>query len=242
MRTQPQLGSNKTGVATSPKLAESMLEGTLEFLPSGVGDEREIAHVREEFVRDAEPVGSMPPPPTLTGMAKAAKQALKGEHPVVLLDKLGGRLAFERTGTRLWEAVLSKFDSYGSFEGGPERSEIERIAQEEFDHFRLLEQAIKNLGADPTAVTPTANLQATLSKGVLEVIVDARTDLAQSLEAILIAELADNEAWEALIELTRQAGDEDLTTSFLVAVAQEAEHLELVRLWLAHAEARVTPA
>ncbi len=238
MRTQAQIGSNKTGVGTSPKLAESMLEGTVEFLPSGIGDEREIAHVREEFVKDAEPMGTMPPPPTLAGMAKAAKQAIKGEHPVVLLDKLGARLAFERTGTRLWEALLSKFDSYGSFDGGPERWDIERIAQEEFDHFRLLEEAIRELGADPTAVTPSANLQATLSKGIFDVIVDARTDLVQSLEAILIAELADNEAWEALIELTKQAGEEELAASFTVAVAEEAEHLERVRLWLAKAEER----
>jgi rubrerythrin len=238
MRTQAQIGSNKTGVGTSPKLAESMLEGTLEFLPSGIGDEREIAHVREEFVKDASPIGSMPPPPTVAGMAKAAKQAIKGQHPVVFLDKLGARLAFERMGTRLWEALLSKFDSYGSFDGGPQRSDLERIAQEEFEHFRLLEQAIRDLGADPTVVTPAANLQATLSKGVLEVIVDARTDLVQSLEAILIAELADNEAWEALIELTKATADAELASSFTVAVAEEAEHLERVRLWLAKAEER----
>jgi len=239
MPTQTQIGSNKTGVETAHGLIDSMLEGTLEFLPSGIGDEREIARVREEYVLDAEPIGSMPPPTTLAGMVKTARQAMRGEHPVVFLDKLGGRLAFERTGTRLWEGLISKFDAYGSFEGGPERSDLERIAEEEFEHFRLLEQAIRQLGADPTVVTPSADLQATLGKGLLDVIVDARTDLVQSLEAILIAELADNDAWYALIVLTRHAGDEDLISRFASASADEADHLERVRLWLARAEGRV---
>ncbi|HVJ20463.1 MAG TPA: ferritin-like domain-containing protein, partial [Polyangiaceae bacterium] len=140
---------------------------------------------------------------------------------------------------RLWEGLISKFDAYGSFEGGPERSDLERIAEEEFEHFRLLEQAIRQLGADPTVVTPSADLQATLGKGLLDVIVDARTDLVQSLEAILIAELADNDAWYALIVLTRHAGDEDLISRFASASADEADHLERVRLWLARAEGRV---
>jgi hypothetical protein len=239
MWTQTQIGPNKTGVETSRDLVDSMLEGTLEFLPSGIGDEREIARVREEYVKEAEPIGSMPPPPTLAGMVKTAKQAIQGEHPVIFLDKLGGRLAFERMGTRLWEAVLSKFDSYGSFEGGPERSEIETIAREEFEHFRTLEQAIRELGADPTVVTPCANLQATLGRGVLEVIVDARTDLIQSLEAILIAELADNEAWESLIDLAKCSGQGQLVSRFEPCAAEEAKHLEYVRLWLARAEARI---
>jgi hypothetical protein len=238
MANQTQIGTNKTGVETARELVDSMVAGTLEFLPSGVGDEREIAHVREEYVKDAEPIGSMPPPPTIKGMLKTAKSAIQGEHPVVLLDKLGARLAFERTGARLWEGLLSKFDAYGGFAGGPERGELERIAQEEFDHFRLLEQAIRQLGADPTAVTPSADLQATLSKGVLDVIVDPRTDLVQSLEAILIAELADNEAWESLVVLTQAAGEATLADGFVVAAAEEAEHLESVRLWLAKAEGR----
>ncbi len=238
MWSQTQIGPNKTGAESAGDLVESMIEGTEEFLPSGIGDEREIARVREEYVKDAEPIGSMPMPPTMKGVMKTAKQAIQGAHPVIFLDKLGARLAFERMGTRLWEAVLSKWDAYGPFAGGPTREEIEKIATEEFEHFRLLEEAITYLGADPTVLTPCADLQATLSKGVLEVIVDARTDLIQSLEAILIAELADNEAWEALTELARIAGEKDLVSRFETAAAEEAAHLENVRLWLAKAEAR----
>lgn len=238
MWTQPQIGPNKTGAEAKGELTDSMVEGTLEFLPSGVGDERSIARVREEYVENAEPLGSMPPPPTLKGMLKTAKQAIQGSHPVIFLDKLGARLAFERTGTRLWEGVLSKWDAYGPFDGGPSRDELEKIASEEFQHYRLLEEAIAGLGADPTVLTPTANLQATLSKGALEIVVDARTDLIQSLEAALIAELADNEAWEGLVELARLAGEKELAARFEAAAAEEAAHLENVRLWLARADAR----
>lgn len=238
MWSQTQIGPNKTGAVSSGDLVESMVEGTLEFLPSGIGDEREIARVREEYVKEAEPIGSLPVPPKLKGVLKTAKQAIQGAHPVIFLDKLGARLAFERMGVRLWEGVLSKWDAYGPFAGGPTREEIEQITTEEFEHFRLLEEAITKLGADPTVLTPCGDLQATLSKGVLEVIVDARTDLIQSLEGILLAELADNEAWEGLTELARVAGEKDLVSLCKTAASAEAVHLEKVRLWLARAEAR----
>jgi rubrerythrin len=238
MSTHTHIGPNKTGVQTSRELVDRMLEGSLEFLPSGIGDEREIARVREDFVKEAEPLGSVPPPPTFIGMVRSAKQAVLGEHPVVFMDRLGARLAFERAGTRLWEAVLSKFDAYGGFDGGPSREDLARIAEDEFEHFRMLEQAVRTLGGDPTVVTPDADLQATLSKGVLEVVVDARTDLVQSLEGILVAELVDNDAWEALTELATLAGEMDLVSRFEHAAAQEATHLALVRSWLARAESR----
>ena len=107
-----------------------------------------------------------------------------GAHPVVFLDKLGARLAFERMGTRLWEALLSKFDSYGSFTGGPTRDELERIATEEFEHFRLLNEAMIGLGADPTVVTPSANLQANLSKaaGLFQAPLSKAARLAAALQ------------------------------------------------------------
>jgi hypothetical protein len=41
------------------------------------------------------------------------------------------------------------------------------------------------------------------------VIVDPRTTLLQSLEAVLIAELFDNACWETLVELAQQAGEND---------------------------------
>ena len=100
---------------------------------------------------------------------------------------------------------MSKHDAFGSFSGGPSRDDLEQIRQEEYGHFMLLQSTIEQLGGDPTAVTPSADLHATVAHGITQVIVDPRTTLLQSLEAILIAELADNACWEALMELA-QAG------------------------------------
>ena len=63
----------------------------------------------------------MPVPGNLKGAAKAAVKALKGEKAAVFLDKLGERLAFERTGVRLYEAVLAKVPAARSSKG-PSRS------------------------------------------------------------------------------------------------------------------------
>jgi hypothetical protein len=58
---------------------------------------------------------------------RAAAKAMKGEKPTLLLDKLGERLAFERSGTRLYEALVSKHDAFGSFSGGPSREDLEHV-------------------------------------------------------------------------------------------------------------------
>ena len=97
----------------------------------------------------------------------------------------------------------------------------------------MLQAAIEQYGGDPTAVTPAANLSATASQGIPKVIVDPRTTLLQSLEAILVAELSDNACWETLVALAQQAGENDLVQQFEQALADEQEHLRKVRTWLA---------
>ncbi len=151
--TQPDMGINRTGIGTSPRLSGDMIDATKEFRPSVSGDERQIAYVRGDYAREADKLGSVPPPPTAKGMAKTALQGLKAARPVQFIDKLGERLGFERSGVRVYEALISKFDHTGGFEGGPERMEVEQILREEFEHFRMLEAAIKKLGGDPTALT-----------------------------------------------------------------------------------------
>lgn len=87
-------------------------------------------------------------------------------------------------------------------------------------------------------LTPSADLHATMTKGVLEAMVDPRTTFARCLEALLLAELADNDCWEALIAMARDAGEESVVDSFEEALAEEADHLEDVRAWLAAAQNR----
>jgi rubrerythrin len=89
-------------------------------------------------------------------------------------------------------------------------------------------------------VTPSANLAANISAGLPQVLTDPRTNLLQSLEAIIIAELADNECWTALAELAQQAGHQELVEECREAIAHERDHLRQVRLWIASGQGRTT--
>jgi hypothetical protein len=229
---------NVTGASAAPDRSKEMIAGMEEFPPTSQGSSEDSGKLRVVYAKEAEPVGSLPPPAGIKGKLKNVKKAVTGAEPNLLMDKLGERLAFERSGTRLYEALITKHEAYGSFSGGPKKGDLEHILSEEHEHFMMLSEAIATLGGDPTAVTPSANVHATLSSGIVKVIADPRTDLVQSLEAILVAELADNDCWEALSELTQNAGEEELADQFMAAAATEAEHLEKVRNWLAAAQGR----
>jgi hypothetical protein len=238
MSQTAKLGANRTGIATAMDAAQRMVEGTAEFPPEATGNERAISDIRELFAKEAEPLGSVPPPPNLQGLLSTAVKTVKGARPTQFIDKLGERLGFERTGVRLYEALISKYNTYGSFTGGPSLAQLEENMLEEHSHFSLLNDVLTRLGADPTVITPSADLHATMSKGILEVMVEPRTSFVQCLEALLVAELADNECWESLIEMARQSGEESVVESFEAALAEEADHLEDVRAWLAAAQNR----
>jgi hypothetical protein len=216
---------NLTGQAVAPNRAARMVEATEEFPPDAESSALDIAAVRVQYAQE------LP-----DGPATAGPPALGGTAP--LLDKLGERLAFERAGTRLYEALLSKYDAYGSFEGGPSREDLVEMLGEEAAHFGLLREAIESLGGDPTELTPSANVQLTASHGVGQVLVDPATTLVQCLEAITMAELADNECWESLLGLAEMAGNSGLVSDCERALATEEEHLEKVRMWLAAAQGR----
>jgi ferritin-like protein len=223
---------NRTGIALSPKLSQEMIEGAKETQPSSPGDEKGIAAVRAAYGSGGDLIGSMPPPATPKGIAKTAMKALTGQHASVLLDKMGARLAFERTGTRLYESIIAKLESAEPIQGGPTLARLEQIRREEQEHFEMLQRAMISMGGDPTAITPSADVSAVLSMGVPQVLNDARTTMAQGLEAILIAELADNDGWAVLVDLARAMGQDELAADFERALREEEEHLRDVRAWI----------
>jgi hypothetical protein len=90
-----------------------------------------------------------------------------------------------------------------------------------------------SLGGDPTAMTPCADVTAVASSGLMQVLNDPRTTLAQCLNAILTAELTDNAGWELLSSLADTGGETDLAGRFLGALAQEQQHLLVIKNWLA---------
>jgi ferritin-like protein len=223
--------NNRTGLSVSPEMAAELQDTVPPLDPGRIGEDG-LALVRSAYAEEAEPVGSMPPPATLGGAVRDIAKRVMGQDAMVLMDKLGERLAFERSGVRLYQGLITKLEVHGSWDGGPSREDLEHIRDEEHAHFKVIERTMRDLGGDPTAMTPSANLHGEASKGIPAVIADPRTDLRESLEAIHIAELVDNDAFETLIDIARSLGHDEHADEFESALAEEREHLEKVRTWL----------
>ena len=156
-------------------------------------------------------------------------QKLIGNNPEVLIDKLGARLAFERTGTRLYDALLGKCQVRGEEVSGLPLDRLREFREDEARHFALVSDALKRLGADPTAETPGADVDAVASIGLMQIITDPRMSVAQSLHAIHIAELADHDGWQLLIKLADELGQDDMVRDFRHALVEEERHLATIR-------------
>lgn len=226
MQLRTEVGMNHSGMQVAEDGGEKMLEN-IDLTKPRRGDERDLAKIRLEYAQAADPVGTLPEP---------QQSGIAG----VLMDKLGERLAFERSGTRLYDALMVKCAADQS--AGVSATELKHIRDEEALHFALVGAAIESLGGDPTAQTPSADVAGVEGMGLMQVLSDPKTTVAQALHAILVAEMVDNAAWDELIELTGQAGDDELVARFTKARQQEAEHLEKVHAWykaatLASAEA-----
>ena len=222
------MAGNRTGMQTSPELAEELIEGANNATPSSQGDAQDIADYRAEYIADGFPIGSMP-------MMPASEEGEADEDQAgmaVFLDKLSERLAFERTGTRLYEALLNKCETLGESSPGPTLEDIEHIGSEELEHFLLINQCITDIGGDPTVESPCADVAAVTSIGLMQVLTDPRTSMAQCLQAMLVAELTDNDGWQLLIKLADNLGYDDMKAQFETALAHEEEHLLNVRNWL----------
>jgi rubrerythrin len=220
---------NRTGIDMSPIDIEELLSGVNAARPSSEGDESTLASYRAHYLKEAEPIGTVPVPGSFKGAAKTGMQKLMGRKPEVLIDKLGARLAFERTGTRLYDALLGKCLIRSDEADGLPVEQLREFRDEEARHFALVWDAMKTLGADPTAQTPGADVNAVASSGLMQIITDPRASVAQSLHAIHIAELADHDGWALLITLAEEFGQADMAASFKRALAEEDRHLKTIR-------------
>jgi bacterioferritin (cytochrome b1) len=232
MENETRIGKNRTGMDMSPLDSGEMLQGSERAMPTSEGDEGTAAGIRAEYIREADPLGSVPAPGRVQGIVQTGVQALTGNRPQVLLDKLGERLAFERGGTRLYEALITKCLAAGDTQGIIDMDKLAEIHDDEASHADLLRQVIESLGADPTTQTPCADLTGVESLGLVQSLNDPRTTVAQGLHSILIAELADNAGWELLIDLAQGTGQTQLVEQFSAALAEEQEHLQQVRSWI----------
>jgi rubrerythrin len=149
----------------------------------------------------------------------------------LLLDKLSERHAFEQTGARLYDALIAKFDAAQEGSTSMTLADLQQIRQDEARHAALIAEAMAGLGSDPAAPTPSAGLVGIESMGLMQVVTDPRTTVAQSLHAVLVAELTDQAGWEILITLAEEAEQYALIAEFSVALEEERAHLMQVQRW-----------
>ena len=232
MRQQTDTGRNLTGISTHPELIEQMIDGARQGGSTSPGDAHTLDKIRCADSISRAPLGSPPGTPSFKGKALKGFEMLKGNEPAVLFDKLGERLAFERSGVRLYEGLIAKHEVFGSWSEGPSRDDLELFLSEEREHFDMLRRTVEQLGGDPTAVTPAADAAAVMSEGIFKVITDPRSTLGESLEGMLVVELADNDAWEMLCDLARLYGQDQAADRFQLALEQERDHLSSVRHWV----------
>lgn len=229
MKRPTDLGMNKSGIDMSPEDGKDMIQGAEEAMYRSDGNELTLASYRGRDLMDADPIGSVPIPGTVKGFAKTGLQKLIGNQPEVLLDKLAGRLAFERIGTRLYDALLGKCSVRQDEAEGLSLEQLVKFRNDEARHFAMLWEAIRELGADPTAQTPEADVNGVASMGLIQVVNDPRTSVAQCIQAIHIAELTDRDGWELLIQLATEMGQTDMAEKFKTALMEETQHLDVIR-------------
>ena len=228
--TEAELFVNQTGIMANPDLAAELIQGAKKTIPSSESDGKKVEANRAGYLKEGLPIGSLPVIADKLGEEELAADA---DRMSVLLDKLGERLAFERQGTRLYEAFIQKLEQAPlEHSVGPSSEDLRHICEEELAHFKLLQKAITGIGGDATVETPSADVIGVLSHGIMQIVGDPRTTIPQTLQAILSAELADNDGWQMLGELAGQLGFSDLVTKCEKAFEEEQEHLENVRRWL----------
>jgi hypothetical protein len=228
--SKQEIFGNRTGIMTNPELSIEMIEGAKQTSPSSQADATGLASVKAEYIEEGVPIGSAP---VMVEVSEDGESLGQFDGLAVLLDKLGERLAFERQGTRLYEAFLQKCESLTPQDAsGPSVEELRHICEEELEHFHLLQNAIIALGGDATVQTPSADVAGVLSHGVMQVVSDPRTTIPQTLQAMLTAELVDNDGWQMLQDLAAELGQDDLEEQCRRAYEEEQEHLEKVRDWL----------
>jgi hypothetical protein len=195
----------------------------------------ELAEARQDDRVGARPPGTVRAP---VGVAKSAPGMLSGDRMQVLMDKLAERAAFERGGVRLYDALMAKHwdeieDGVHGLRGTAEMSHdtLFEFRQQEAEHFLLVSDAIVQLGGDPTAQTPGAEVVGTMSMGLVQMVTDPRTTLTQGLGAVLAAELTDVASWDLLGKLADATGQEQLARDCREAMHHEEQHLQTIRTW-----------
>lgn len=239
MEKSTHMGRNRTGIDMSPIHSKEMINNVESVAPSPQGDGQAMSSIEREYIQESDSIGSVPMPGSVKGALKSAMEKVSGRNPEMLINKLGERLAYERSGVRLYESMIRKCENAKS---GPKIpiDELRHFQSEEEEHFQLVKKTMQSLGADPTAETPDADVIGVASMGLQKVLCDPRTSVGQCLAAMLSIELTDYAGWELLIELADKMGLDDSVKEFRRALKEEEDHLKHIRRW--HNEAVLSGA
>ncbi len=224
--------TNRTGVTVNPGMINEQSEFA-QSIPAGSPPQgtESIQALRAISIKEAAPVGSIPEPLSAESIMGRSIDA-SGQKARVFGDKLGQRLAFERSGVRLYEALIDKALAVEFNQKNELVADLNHIHAEEKAHFLMLHSVMEDLGADSTAMTPGAAVSGVTGQGFMQAITDPRTSLSQCLEAILGLELIDNSCWEHLIDAAKEAEVEGIIEIFTQASQEEKEHVQIVEKWL----------
>ena len=167
-----------------------------------------------------------PPPGDLP--TSSWKSSLE-KNAAFVLDVLGARLAFERTGVSLYDNAIVKIERYAEPRYHVLLEQLREIRAEEKEHEEWLEAQIRSLGGTAHETTDMAELETLESSGIRDVIVDGHHKVIHILHALLAAELADNAGWDLLVKLADEARDHRAKLQFAKRLAEEAKHLLFLR-------------
>ena len=234
MEKSTVIGKNRTGMYRSPIHGRQMMEGADTLTELAAPSCYNLTAIEKQYISKANAIGSVPVPATTRGVLKTAREKFRGHNPEVFINKLGARLAYERAAVRLYQSVINKCelaDTRVLSTGLVNLDELKHFRDQEAEHFALLTDALKALGADPTAQTPDADIGGVAAAGIKQVLSDPRTTVAQCLEVLLTLERTDSAAWDLLIKLAADLGQDEMCEQFRQASLQEEHHLLRVRAW-----------
>lgn len=146
-----------------------------------------------------------------------------------VIDMLMERLTFERTGVKLYDAILAKMRAARSPEVAKMLEQVEEHRNEEKEHEEWLEEQIRALGGDAHKKTEMAKVVEIESQGIAKVILDGDPELSHLFHALLTAELADNAGWDLLVQLADEADDKTAKKAFKKRLHEEEDHLLFTR-------------
>lgn len=147
-------------------------------------------------------------------------------NPRKVIDLLSERLAYERSGVKLYDAILKKVRASKHTQLKKLASELTAHRDQEAAHAEWCEDQIRALGGDPDAKTEGALLVETEAQGIEEVIF-SDAPLSQMFHALNMAELGDNAGWAQLVGLAERFHDEEARAEFQERLEHEEEHLRL---------------